>query len=87
MSIDTKDQMFISGGLLQKFSKTICVIPTTSLTRILTLRFSGASAQQLDEHAAFFDEVEQEIQRYEYTFHTGNAALDSVFSGASAITA
>ena len=32
-------------------------------------------AQQLDEHAAFFDEVEQEIQRYEYTFHTGNAAL------------
>ena len=37
-------------------------------------------AQQLDEHAAFFDEVEQEIQRYEYTFHTGNAALDSVLS-------
>ena len=36
--------------------------------------------QQLDEHAAFFDEVEQEIQRYEYTFHTGNAALDSVLS-------
>lgn len=30
--------------------------------------------------AAFFDEVEQEIQRYEYTFHTGNAALDSVLS-------
>lgn len=28
----------------------------------------------------FFDEVEQEIQRYEYTFHTGNAALDSVLS-------
>lgn len=37
-------------------------------------------AQRLDEHAAFFDEVEQEIQRYEYTFHTGNAALDSVLS-------
>lgn len=36
--------------------------------------------QLLDEHAAFFDEVEQEIQRYEYTFHTGNAALDSVLS-------